>query len=339
MPTPKRPALPAGVHRKTARGKVYYYYNGAAPGEKPRLKRLPDPADKFAFGRAYADCLRARGMVERRRATLTVAALAERWQASKAFTGKAPNTQRTYGYYLPAVLTAIGMAPAEEVERQDIVALVNSYGDKTGAANMALAVTGALYRWGRKQGLVTARPTQDIDPFDSEDYEPWPEDLVEAALTADDALVRKGVAVLFFTAQRIGDSCALRWSDVRDGIIRLEQDKGEVVLSFPMHDRLRAILGAPEGITLITDGGRAVTQDKLRRRLQKWATARGHAIVPHGLRKNAVNALLEVGCSAAEAAAISGQSLQMVEHYAKRRDRARLGSAAILKWSRNGTRP
>lgn len=31
------------------------------------------------------------------------------------------------------------------------------------------------------------------------------------------------------------------------------------------------------------------------------------------------NTLLEVGCAVAETAAISGQSLQMVEHYAERR--------------------
>jgi hypothetical protein len=58
--------------------------------------------------------------------------------------------------------------------------------------------------------------------------------------------------------------------------------------------------------------------------------------VPHGLRKNAVNALLEAGCSAAEAASISGQSLQMVEHYAKQRAQARLADAAVLKWQGHG---
>jgi hypothetical protein len=59
---------------------------------------------------------------------------------------------------------------------------------------------------------------------------------------------------------------------------------------------------------------------------------KGHHIVPHGLRKNAVNALLEAECSVAEVSAITGQSLQMVEHYAKERDQAALGRSAILKF-------
>ena len=45
-----------------------------------------------------------------------------------------------------------------------------------------------------------------------------------------------------------------------------------------------------------------------------------------------VNALLEVGCSTAEVAAITRQSFQMVEHYARDRDQELLGSAAILEW-------
>jgi hypothetical protein len=50
------------------------------------------------------------------------------------------------------------------------------------------------------------------------------------------------------------------------------------------------------------------------------------------LRKNAVNALLEAGCSTAEVSAITGQSLQVVEHYAKGRDGRALARAAMVKW-------
>lgn len=44
--------------------------------------------------------------------------------------------------------------------------------------------------------------------------------------------------------------------------------------------------------------------------------ALGIKTVPHGLRKNAVNALLEAGCTIAEVSAITGQTHQVVEHYA-----------------------
>lgn len=60
--------------------------------------------------------------------------------------------------------------------------------------------------------------------------------------------------------------------------------------------------------------------------------------MPHGLRKNAVNVMLECGCQVAEVSSITGQSFQMVEHYAKRVNRKRLARTAMLKFER-GTNP
>jgi transposase len=50
------------------------------------------------------------------------------------------------------------------------------------------------------------------------------------------------------------------------------------------------------------------------------------------LRKSAVVFLLEAGCTDAEVAAITGQSRDMVEHYARQVNQKRLAAAAILKW-------
>lgn len=47
--------------------------------------------------------------------------------------------------------------------------------------------------------------------------------------------------------------------------------------------------------------------------------------------------LLEAGCTDAEVAAITGQSRQMVEHYARLVNQERLARTAILKWeAQNG---
>jgi hypothetical protein len=62
------------------------------------------------------------------------------------------------------------------------------------------------------------------------------------------------------------------------------------------------------------------------------AAIRTEGLVFHGLRKSAVVMLLEAGATEAEVAAITGQSLQMVAHYAKQVNQQRLASSAILKW-------
>jgi len=55
-------------------------------------------------------------------------------------------------------------------------------------------------------------------------------------------------------------------------------------------------------------------------------------LVFHGLRKSAVVCLLEAGATTAEVQALTGQSMQIVEHYAKQVNQQKLAAAAILKW-------
>lgn len=42
--------------------------------------------------------------------------------------------------------------------------------------------------------------------------------------------------------------------------------------------------------------------------------------------------LLEAGCTTAEVASITGQSFEMVEHYAREVNQRKLAVAAIAKW-------
>ena len=52
----------------------------------------------------------------------------------------------------------------------------------------------------------------------------------------------------------------------------------------------------------------------------------------HGLRKSAVVMLLEAGCTTAEVQAITGQSVEMVEHYAKDVNTRKLAKSGMEKW-------
>ena len=65
----------------------------------------------------------------------------------------------------------------------------------------------------------------------------------------------------------------------------------------------REMLDAQEktSTTILTNAnGVPWTQSGLRQKLQKWAKERGYHVVPHGLRKNAVEQLFLAGCTAAE---------------------------------------
>jgi integrase len=343
MPRAEPARLPARVQRKKAKGKTYYYFVvGVSSSGKTMLKRLPDIRD-IEFSGALSTMLRVYGTRKpNARATLKVSELAALWEKSESFTRNKTNTKRVYSMYLPVFLKQFGHAPANEVGRADIRALLDSMKDRTGAANMTLSVVGALYKYGREEGHVTVNPTADVRAYPTTDHKEWPEALLAEALNDEDWLVRTSVALLYYTAQRIGDVAGMRWSKgeypayIDGGRVHVTQEKTGAALDFPVHPRLVEILGPPkdEGFILeYREGGYAV--NTIRGRLKAWGAARGHNIVPHGLRKNAVNKLLEVGCSVAETSSISGQSLKLVEHYSKRRNQSKLGSAAMLRWGEN----
>jgi integrase len=142
------------------------------------------------------------------------------------------------------------------------------------------------------------------------------------------------VALLFFTGQRINEVVKMSWADLSGGFMRVYVQKTDQRMEVAILPELGEMLARTPKLapTILTNAnGRSWTQSGLRQKLQDWAKERGHKVVPHGLRKNAVNALLEAGCTASEVSGITGHSLTMVEHYSRGVNRKRLGSAAVVK--------
>jgi integrase len=326
-----------------AKGREYCYFRTGKLDERGReiLAPLPPRSDIAGFGAAYASCLAARTKRESAAAELTVTDLCRLYEKSPKFRELSQGTQRLYGFGLAYLCSRLPTAPAGLLEQKDIARLVDGKADTPGAANSLLRTINAMYKWARKRGHVSNDPGKDIETLDMGEHEPWPRHVLEAALGADDATIRLAVHLLYYSALRIGDALALRWSDIRDGAIyvtpqKTRRTRGE--MKIPIHRELAAELArhVPKGVRVLSgEGGKPPTQDTLRRKLKAFAESHGADVVPHGLRKNAVNALLEAGCSVAETAAISGQTLGMVEHYARARAQGDLATAAILRWEGN----
>ena len=250
---------------------------------------------------------------------------------------KRAGTQRTYSVYLSRLSREFDTAPAGGIEESDIYELMDEMGATPAAIDMLLLAGGQMYAWALKRKYVAHNPFAGIDREDwkARQYEPWPEAVVDEALK--DARLRLPVALLYFTAQRIGDCCSIRWDDIKDGELHVRQQKTGKELWIPVHTELASILAETPraGDTILTDPkGRKAKDQTIRGWIKAFGAERGLSLVPHGLRKNAVNALLEAECSTGETSAISGQSLQMVEHYARRRNNRRMGRTAMAKWER-----
>lgn len=330
------------VKRVKARGNWYYYFDtGTEKDGRPVYKRLPDPASR-EFGGVYGALLGHRMRRANPEALMTVSKLIELYEKSPVFNKLSAASRKSYAIHLRKIEHEMGKAPAAKIEPKDVTHLMDKLADQPGTANMCLAVIGTVYKWGRKRHHVpaTCEPTRDVERLELGEHEPWPAPVLNAALASENARVRLATHLLYYTAQRIGDVVKLRWSDIRDGALHVQQQKTRKALRIPLHTVLAAELeNTPRSSLTILSGldGGPVGDQPIRAALKEHCAGFGLNLVPHGLRKNAVIALLEAGCSIAETASISGQTFQVVEYYAKLRDQGKLASAAVLKWQRNAS--
>lgn len=315
-----------------SKGKLYAYFNtGQKASGKVIWAKLPPPSS-VGFHDSYAVML---GHRQRKLEVVqTVAVVADDYEASQDFRSLAMGSQKFYTTTLKRIREQLGKFPVDAVERRHVREVVDNRIAGNGSRNAFLGVLGALYAYARRRDLTLREPTKDIKPFPIGSHEPWPDEVLEAGLKAEHDRTRLAIHLLYFTGQRIGDVVRLKWTDIRDGILYLTQQKTGKALAITLHSSLKAELERTErrGATIIsTYEGKAMTDQVIRRELKAFAATFGLELVPHGLRKNAVNALLQAGCTVPETAAITGQSYNVVEYYAKRVSQITLAKSAMRK--------
>lgn len=336
----KRPQL-AHVRYVKAKGTLYAYFNTGQrkPNGRPLYAALPPPGS-VGFFDAYTAMLGARTKRDKRE--YTVSRLVDEYERSAAFKELAHNSRTVYSATLRRIDELLGEASVAEVDQPVIQLVLDNEPFGASSHNMFLAVIAAMFRWRWQRDKTTPKPTEGIARRKGGEHEPWPEPIVDAALAADNPRIRLAVHLLYFTGQRIGDMVKMRWSDIREGVMEVEQRKTGKTVWIPLISELAAELARTpkHGLTILAaTNGKPYPTDTIRKELQAFTLGLGTRTVPHGLRKNAVNALLEAGCTVAETASITGQSYKIVEYYAKRINQRGMAQAAIIKLeNKRGTR-
>lgn len=323
---------------KTAKGKQYFYYDmGKRQDGQRDLRPLPNIKDP-RFGDCYARAQAERTRQKNRQGLLSLDGLIRQYEKSPEFRALRQSSQYNYSLYLKRANTELwsptrGSPPAKSIERKDVMVVRDALSDTPGAANAVISAMGALFAWAVENGKLEKNPASGIRKFKAKPHEPWPETLLEEALA--DPQVGMPVALLYFTGQRIDDVIRMSWGDIRGDHMLVHVKKKDKQIRVAILPELASRLSAQpkDAVTILTNSnGKPWAKGGLRVKLQNWAKERGHKVVPHGLRKNAVNSLLEAGCTAAEVAGITDQSLVMIEHYAKGRNSLTLGRAAVIKF-------
>ena len=335
----RTPKLPELDHVKYVRskGKVYAYFNtGKLKDGKPIYAPLPSPS---AVG-FYDSWAAMKGARTKHEATgYTIAELVDQYEDSTKFRARSDGTQIAYRKASKRIKALLGEHPVNDLQPEDLQLVLDNEMAGPGAHNMFVAVLGVIYTWARKRGKTKLEPTRDIDKLKTGAHAPWPEHILQAGLKAEHDRTRLAIHLLYYTGQRIGDVVAMRWSDIQNGWLHIVQEKRGHEVRMPIHRDLAAELERTpkRGLTiLVNHNGDPISRDIIRKELKRFTSGLGYETVPHGLRKNAVNALLEAGSTVPETAAITGQTFRVVEHYAARVNRKVLSEAAILKFENKG---
>jgi len=360
---PRTPA-PANVHVVRSKGREYTYHiqRRGTKREGPRtpLPGLPYNADGFPNETWWAAYRRLEGEPEPAARPGTFAALIEVREQSPEWGSLAEGTREMWKRFHRVILEAWGGEQVRGVEPKHVMALRNSFADippadpklrkkplddynaRPAAANNLIRCLSATLKWSIPLGWRSDNPCREVPMLPTgEGYEPWTRREIEFFRKHARRDLWHAAALALYTGQRLGDVLAMRRSHICDGAIEVKQSKTGKALAVAIHPDLRAILAemprkslhlltSTRGTPWAASGFKAVWQDEMNRRIFGPLRKRGRVF--HGFRKSAVVFLLEAGCTDAEVASITGQSREMVEHYAKQVNQRKLAKAAILKW-------
>lgn len=315
----------------------FYYRRKGYP-----LVRLPAPgAPGFAEAYAAAD-KPVRVPTSKAIVPGSFGALCKEYEQSAEFAGLAQSTQREMRYVIRSLERKHADKPVALLERKHILKWRDELKDKPGAANKMIRVVKVLMAAAIDRGYRADDPSQRIKMLKLGEHRAWTADEMRAfeKRWPLGSLERTGYALALYTGQRRTDVARLKFASIAGKSFHVKQEKTGAVLQIPIHPELQKALAAirPRSeAAIVAKSGRALNPIYFGHLMADAIEKAGlpDECVLHGLRKCAAVALIDAGCSPHEAAAITGHStVRMLDHYAKRRDQAKLGKAAILKWRR-----
>ena len=347
-----RGTLPAHVHAVKARGREYFYYHPfrgtKQAGERLALPGAPvnvDGTPNVIWWRRYQELADHAPSAPR---TGTMAALIAEYRESPEWKELSVATRRDYVRYLGEFERVWGNLKVDGIEPRHVLALRDTRMATPAAANALIRTLSAMISWSVPRGYRADNPCRHVRKLKvGEGYAPWSwEHIRHFEDQVSTPELWWAAALALYSGQRQADDLTMQWNDVAQGLVHVVQEKTGKKLWITMHKELRdiltvipkratSILTSTRGTPWTSDGFRASWGKEMRRSSMKPLKDAG--LVFHGLRKSAVVFLLEAGCTDAEVSAITGQSRQMVEHYARQVNQRKLAASAILKWEAAGS--
>jgi hypothetical protein len=264
-----------------------------------------------------ADAIRRPREIERG----TIGWVIQRYRNSDEYQALAATTLIYYRRYLRDI-EALGPAlPFASFTRKAVVDFIESYA-KAHQRRQCAGVLKNLFQVARYYGLVekdeaaglrlgTAKPRHRV----------WSDTEISAWLDAASAQGYPHMVTAFllmlFTAQRPNDVLKMAWPHYSGSVIRLRQQKTNVLLDVPVHPTLRDHLDGLDrkglSLTIISYRGRPVRYGRFRERFSRIALRAGIDAQARDLRRTAMLRMAEAGATVPQIASVSGHSIEATQ--------------------------
>lgn len=309
-----------------------------------RRHTLPDPTDHEAFWRSV-DKAEKVGKALAAGERKTFSALIVEFKDHAAYTDDiAQSTREQYDRCMDAIEAVWGDEPVAGLEATEIQKILDKAYRHTPAAGRVFRSTlGRIISWGIPRGYRKDNPVEHTEKIDSDGtYSPWPTEAFDLFFAEVRVDLHLAVYSGLFTGQRKVDVLKMLRPLAAASEMPIVAQKTSDRVPVQIHSEYRAIIQAapvdkdkPQLQLHLRADGEPWTYEGFKtawgRELDKPSMAffREKRLVFHGLRKNAVNMLLEVGCSEEQVGAIVGMSAAMVHHYSKEVSKFRLARGAM----------
>lgn len=313
-----------------AKGKIYGYYSRAGDRQK-----IEGDFGSIEFLTNYTRIHEQFETAPKAKGTKpgTFAALVSLYYRSAGFKSLSDRARQDYRAYLDRFIDKHGERSVHALTRRGVLEIRDSLHSKPSTANHMIDTIRMLINFAIDREMMTVNPASGVKKLKTGDgWEAWPQNKIEKARNELTGVCRTAFMLALYTGQRKGDVLDMEWADIAGDQILVTQSKTGKELVIPIHPTLQDELSkAPRkgpAIAARRDGDHLTVSGFNR----MWRRRKPDGVQFHGLRRNAVKELLEAGCSTAEVSSITGQTFEMVQHYAQQVDQKRMARAAMDKW-------
>lgn len=301
---------------KDRHGRLRCYYRPA------RGKRIPitSPFGSYEFDQEYEAAKAAsEAPVETGKSKVkrgSVDELCALFYQSSDFKTLEPATQKNYRRQIEIFRAVLGKYMVTAITRRHFLQMKDDMADRPGACRTLLKRLKTLFNFAMARDFITTHPMTGVRlPSEGAGFLPWSDEDIEIYLShwPKGSRERLALYLLLFLGQRRSDTVKMGWHSVKDGLIRVVQQKTGKALYIPIHPVLKAELELhpkDQLMFIITRTGAGMTSEGFGNWIRQSAKDAGIPGTrgPHGLRKAACRRLIEAGCNAELARAISGHA-------------------------------